>query len=134
MKRFFIGITLVLFVCCLLQSCEIAESVPQSYSGKNIDAGLVGAWCRSYSGRDFHNGITVYTDTIRFSQDNTGTRITFSFSEIFNFFYFQFYTEGNLIILRPEGMEDTSRLNYYIRNDSLFIPEFGIPYIKNIGD
>jgi hypothetical protein len=127
-------IRLVLFICCLLLSCEIFESVPESYSGKNIDAGLVGTWCRSFSGRDFHNGITVYTDTICFSQDNTGTRITFSFSGIFNFFCFRFYTEDNLIILRPEGMEDTSRLNYYIRNDSLFIPTFGIPYVKNLID
>lgn len=134
MKRFLIGIALVLSMCCLLLNCEIAESVPQSYSGKNIDGSLVGTWCRSYSGRDVHNGITVYTDTILFIIDNSGTKITYSFSEIFNFFSFQFYTEDNLIIFRPEGMDDASRLNYYFRNDSLFIPEFGIPYVKNFDD
>lgn len=117
-----------------LNLCKKEEDENVNFYNSSIDTVLVGAWFRSYSGRDFHNGITVCADTIRFNSDNSGSRSTFSFSEMFNFFCFQFYTEDNFIILRPEGVKDARRLDYFIHNDSLFIPEFGIPYVKSIND
>jgi len=124
-------VVLTFFLTCFLLSCDKVDPAPEDYSGKSIDVNLIGAWSRTYSGRDSNNGITIYSDTIRFTLDNLGTRTTFRFSEVFNLFAFQFYTQNNIILFRPEGMEGASRLNYHIQNDSLFIPQFGIPYLKS---
>ena len=125
------AIPIFLLTCFFLSCDKRNDTTPEDYSGKSIDVSLVGVWSRTYSGRDSHNDITIYRDTIRFTQDNLGTHTIFSFSEVFNFYPFQFYTQNNIILFRPEGMEGVTRLNYHIQNDSLFIPQFGIPYVKS---
>jgi len=105
--------------------------MPESYLGKNMDVKLIGAWRKKYSTRDSNNSITIFIDTIQFGMNNSGSQTIYKFTELDNSFSFKYYTEDNLVFIRPEGMEDANPSNYYIQNDSLFI-SVGIPYIKCI--
>jgi hypothetical protein len=118
--------TVIMF---LLFSCE---KTPESYVGKNMDVDLIGTWCKTYSTRDFHNSITIFTDTIRFGLNNSGSQVLYQFTKLEYSSSFQYFTDNNLVYLRPDGMEDANHLMYIIQNDSLFLSE-GIPYIKSVG-
>lgn len=117
-------------IAILFFSCE---KTPESYLNKNIDVNLIGGWCKTYSTRDSHNSITIFTDTIQFILNNSGSQRIYKFSELENSFSFQYYTADDLVFIRPEGNEDAFARNYHIQNDSLFFSG-GATYVKCINN
>lgn len=118
----------------ILYSCEKTyEKIPESYLGKNLDNHLIGYWYKTYSTRDAQNAITIFTDTIQFRLNNSGSQTIYKFTEFENSFSFEYYTENNFVFIRPEGNEDAIPRNYHIRNDTLYFSG-GIGYIKCINN
>lgn len=117
---------ILLAICLLFLSCD---KLPESYNGKNTDPDLIGTWARSYSSRDSYNGITLFTDTIRFGVNNQGLNIIYAFDRIENKYLFQYYSEDNIVYIRPDGMDKPNPQTFRVQNDSLSI--FGGPhYLK----
>ncbi len=126
-QNILIMVTFILLFCFF--SCEKSETEESvSYSNMPVDNRLIGAWYKSYSVVGDHNSISVWTDSIQFNSNNTGSRRIIRLGPEPEINYtFEFYTEDRTIyLIYDEGNE---KWTYAIRNDSLFI--FGrIPYIR----
>jgi len=118
----------------LLLSCKHEDSVDIKFTGKPIDEELPGLWVRNYSSRDMNNGITVWTDSIYFSETNSGYQRTYQFTGLKENNQFEYYSEKDtLSILIHQKVE---KWVYSIRNDSLFmsssLPLYSIYYAIRI--
>jgi hypothetical protein len=82
---------------CLL-SCEKANDNDSDGSiiGRYFDQELIGTWTMNYSTRDINNGITSWTDSIRFEENNFGTQQTYRFSELEQDLSFLYYTDRDV--------------------------------------
>jgi hypothetical protein len=107
-----------IMLTALILSCEKSEN---DYSNKTIDTNLIGVWKNTYSTRDLNNGITIFTDTILFNPDNSGSWYMYRFSEPESKSSFNFFTENNLIHLKFKESGDQNLLIYEVRNDSLIL-------------
>ena len=63
------GMGLCFFSCEKMKDSDYDSQV----TGRYFDQELKGAWTRYYSARDINNGITRWTDSIRFAENNRGT-------------------------------------------------------------
>ena len=108
----------------LMVSCEKRNDDPDDFSitGKSFDQRILGKWMRSYSTRDANNGITLWTDSLIFENDNLGNQKIYQFSELTVKTPFQFYSEKNTLVIRVE--KDLTKWSYSIRNDSLFLTTY----------
>jgi hypothetical protein len=109
---------LVIMLTALILSCEKSQD---DYSIKPIDTNLIGIWKNTYSTRDLFNMITVFTDTLSFNSDNSGSWYMYRFSEPESKSSFNFFTENNLIHLKFKESGDQNLLIYEVRNDSLIL-------------
>jgi hypothetical protein len=105
----------------LMASCEKTNDNPDDFSitGKSFDQKILGKWTRNYSTRDANNGITLWTDTLIFENDNLGNQKLYQFSELTEKIPFQFYSEKDTLVLRIE--KDLRKWCYSIKNDSLIL-------------
>jgi hypothetical protein len=113
-----IFIVLIIMITALILSCEKSQKV---YSNKTFDNNLIGVWKNTYSTRDLNNGITIFTDTLSFNSDNSGSWYMYRFSEPESKSSFNYFTENNLIHLKFKESGDQNLLTYEVRNDSLIL-------------
>lgn len=90
-----------------------------SIIGKYSDKELLGVWIMNYSSRDINNGITSWTDSIKFDDSNAGNRMIYQFSNLEEDIPFLYYTEKDNLFFYIGQIKE--KWVYTIRNDSLFL-------------
>ncbi len=109
------GMGLCFFSCEKMKDSDYDSQV----TGRYFDQELKGAWTRYYSARDINNGITRWTDSIRFAENNRGTQQIYRFSVLEQEISFLYYTdEDSLFLIRKKN---TEKWIYTVKNDSLFL-------------
>jgi hypothetical protein len=109
---------LVILITTIILSCEKSED---NYSNKPIDNNLIGVWKKTYFTRDWDNMITIFTDTLSFNNNNSGSWYMYRFSEAESKSSFNYFTENNLIHLKFKKYGDQNIWTYEVRNDSLIL-------------
>ena len=110
-------VTALLVSVITFQACE--KTNDSNIIGKYFDQELLGKWMWYYSTTDMHNSITCWTDSIRFSENNSGCRKIYRFSELEEDIPFKFYTQKDSLFIIME--QNTEKWIYSIRNDSLIM-------------
>lgn len=105
----------------LLFACEKTNDNLEDSNiiGKYSDQELLGVWIMNYSTRDMNNGITIWTDSIEFDDNNAGNRMIFQFSNLEEEIPFQYYTDKDSLFLYIDKTKE--KWIYAIRNDSLIM-------------
>ena len=111
----------------LLFACKKTnDNLEDSIIGKYSDQELRGIWTMSYSTRDMNNGITIWTDSIEFADNNRGNRMIYQFSNLEDDIPFHYYTEEDSLFLYMKQIKE--KWIYTIRNDSLIMKTSNPPY------
>ena len=112
---------ILLCIVSLVTACKKTNDNLDDFSlvGKSVDQKMLGKWTRNYSTRDANNGITLWTDTLTFENDNLGSQKIYQFTELTEKIPFQFYSENDTLVLRVE--KDLRKWCYSIKNDSLIL-------------
>jgi hypothetical protein len=113
-----ICLVLVILIAAIILSCEKSGD---NYSNKPIDNNLIGDWKKTYFTRDWDNMITIFTDTLSFNNDNSGSWYMYRFSETESKSSFNYFTQNNLIHLKFKKSGDQNIWTYEVRNDSLIL-------------
>lgn len=115
------ALLILLCIGLLVASCKKTNDSPNDFNitGKSFDQKILGKWTRNYSTRDANNGITLWTDTLTFENDNLGSQKIYQFTELTEKIPFQFYSENDTLVLRVE--KDLRKWCYSIKNDSLIL-------------
>jgi hypothetical protein len=121
-------IAIFVLIYCFF-SCDKSESKEIiDYFNMPVDENLIGDWHKSYSVVGDQNSISVWTDSIQFNSNNSGSRRIHKLGPVpDSYFTFEFYTEDNTIFLKYDVGNE--KWTYVIRNDSLFI-RGRIPYVR----
>lgn len=115
MKRVLLTLMVAAF---LLLSCTKDDNPSDlNFVGKPLNKELPGTWVRTFSTKDMHNSITIWTDSINFGETNSGYRRIYQFSELNAYAPFQYYTEKDTLFMLME--QEIEKWLFSIRNDSL---------------
>ncbi len=121
-------VTALLVSVITFQACE--KTNDSNIIGKYFDQELLGKWVSYYSTTDMHNSITCWMDSIRFSENNSGCRKIYRFSELEEDIPFKFYTQKDSLFINVE--QNSEKWIYSIRNDSLIMTKLFSSYSSYI--
>ncbi|MGQ1785031.1 MULTISPECIES: hypothetical protein [unclassified Saccharicrinis] len=101
-------------------SKDAEEEARLDFLNATLDEQIVGTWVQGGMSKDLDNAITVWTDSIRFNSDNTGSQSVYQFKDLYSHLSFNYYTERDSLFIFVKGKRHAS-WHYEIRNDSLML-------------
>ncbi len=108
-------------ILCVTSCDQEVLEVESAFAGEKYDERFLGKWERQSYIRDFHNSITIVSDTLIFQERNKGNWDTYHFDRLNKSLNFAFYTNQDSLFVQFKSDSKLLKYQYNFKKDTLYL-------------